>query len=74
MHSKLDDVNPIRNRTCDLTYDNYENNGNFNFSTKRRISIAEKSKLDINVEFKQYNFNKPQDYPFNIPKNYKVGK
>jgi len=74
MHSKLDDVNPIRNRTCDLTYDNYENNGKFNFSTKRRISIAEKSKLDINVEFKQYNFNKPQDYPFNIPKNYKVGK
>jgi len=72
-HSKLDDVNPIRNRTCDLTYDNYESNGNFSFSTNRRISIAEKSKLDINVEFKQYNFNKPQDYPFNIPKNYKRG-
>jgi hypothetical protein len=72
-HSKLDDVNPIRNRTCDLTYDNYENNGNFSFSTNRRISIAEKSKLDINVEFKQYSFNKPQDYPFNIPKNYKRG-
>lgn len=73
-HSKLDDVNPIRNRTCDLTYDDYEPNGDFNFSTRRRISIAEKSKLDINVEFKQYTFNKPQDYPFNIPKNYKVGK
>lgn len=73
-HSKLDDVNPIRNRTCDLTYDNYEPNGDFNFSTKRRISVAEKSKLDIDVEFKQYSFNKPQDYPFNIPKNYKVGK
>jgi len=70
-HSKLDDVNPIRNRTCDITYDDYENTGSFYFSTKRRISVAEKSKLDIDVEFKQYNFNKPQDYPFNIPKNYK---
>ena len=71
IHSKLDDVNALRNRTCDITYDAYEKAGNFYFSTKRRISVAEKSKLDINVEFKQYSFNKPQDYPFNIPKNYK---
>ncbi|MEP6847135.1 MAG: DUF4292 domain-containing protein [Panacibacter sp.] len=70
-HSKLDDINALRNRTCDITYDSYENEGDFYFSTKRRISVAEKSKLDINVDFKQYNFNKPQDYPFNIPKNYK---
>lgn len=72
-HSKLDDINPIRNRTCDITYESYENAGDFYFSTKRRISVAEKSKLDINIEFKQYSFNKPQDYPFNIPKNYKRG-
>lgn len=72
-HSKLDDINPIRNRTCDITYESYENAGDFYFSTKRRISVAEKSKLDINIEFKQYNFNKQQDYPFNIPKNYKRG-
>jgi hypothetical protein len=71
MHSKLDDVNTLRNRTCDITYDAYEKKDDFYFSTKRRISVAEKSKLDINIEFKQYNFNKPQDYPFNIPKNYK---
>jgi len=72
-HSKLDDVNTLRNRTCDITYDSYEKAGDFYFSTKRRISVAEKSKLDINVDFKQYSFNKPQDYPFNIPKNYKRG-
>lgn len=69
-HSKLDDVNTMRNRTCDITYDDYEDAGGFYFSTKRRISVAEKSKLDIDVEFKQYSFNKPQDYPFNV-KNYK---
>lgn len=71
LHSKLDDVDSIRNRTADITYDGYENAGSFNFSTKRKITIAEKSKLDINLEFKSYSFNKPQDYPFNIPKNYK---
>ena len=71
LHSKLDDIDATRNRTCDITYDGYENAGNFNFSTKRKITVAEKAKLDINLDFKSYNFNKPQDYPFNIPKNYK---
>jgi len=71
LHSKLDDVDSARNRTADITYADYENAGNFNFSTSRKITVAEKSKLDINLDFKSYNFNKPQDYPFNIPKNYK---
>ncbi len=71
LHSKLDDIDATRNRTCDITYDGYENAGDFNFSTKRKITVAEKAKLDINLDFKSYNFNKPQDYPFNIPKNYK---
>ncbi|MEP7319792.1 MAG: DUF4292 domain-containing protein [Panacibacter sp.] len=70
-HSKLDDIDPMRNRTCDITYDDYENTNNFYFSTKRRITVAEKSKLDIDIQFKAYSFNKPQDYPFSIPKNYK---
>jgi hypothetical protein len=71
LHSKLDDVDSTRNRTADITYDDYENAGSFDFSTKRKITVAEKSKLDIDLDFKSYNFNKPQDYPFNIPKNYK---
>lgn len=72
VHSKLDDIDPLRNRTCDITYDGYENTAGNYFSTKRRITVAEKSKLDIDLEFKGYTFNKPQDYPFNVPKNYKV--
>jgi hypothetical protein len=71
LHSKLDDIDATRNRTCDITYDGYENASNFNFSTKRKITVAEKAKLNINLDFKSYNFSKPQDYPFNIPKNYK---
>ena len=73
LHCKLDDVDSTRNRTADITYDDYENAGSFNFSTKRKITVAEQSKLDIHLDFKSFNFNKPQDYPFNIPKNYKRG-
>ncbi len=71
VHSKLDDIDTMRNRTADITYTNYENKNNFYFSTKRKITVAEKSKLNIDLDFKSYSFNEPQDYPFNIPKNYK---
>lgn len=74
VHSKLDDIDVERNRTCDISFDNYESPLGIVFSTKRRISVAEKSKLDINLDFKQYSFNQPQTFPFTIPKNYKVVK
>ena len=70
-HSKLDDVNITRNRTCDLTYSDYENKNGMLFSTGRKISVAEKSKLDIDMNIKQYSFNETLSLPFSIPKNYK---
>lgn len=66
-HSKLDDVDVMRARTCDLTYGEYTGN----FSTYRKISIAEKSKLDIEFSFKQFHFNEDLSFPFPVPKNYK---
>ncbi|MFI5129851.1 MAG: DUF4292 domain-containing protein [Chitinophagales bacterium] len=69
-HSKLDDVDINRNRTCDLSYDDYENKKGVNFSSKRRITISEKSKLDIKLDFKSYNFNETLSFPFAVPKNY----
>lgn len=71
-HSKLDDVNLARNRTCDLTYTDYENKDNILFSTGRKITVAEKSKLDIEMNFKQYSFNETLSFPFAVPKNYKL--
>lgn len=71
LHSKLDDVNVERNRTCDITFDDYQTTSGFAFSTKRRISVAEQSKLDIGLDFKQYAFNQAVTFPFSIPKNYK---
>jgi hypothetical protein len=70
-HSKLDDLDLNRNRTCDLSYDNYEDKKGVNFSSKRRITVSEKSKLDIKLDFKNYSFNETLSFPFTIPKNYK---
>lgn len=69
-HSKLDDIDSTRNRTADITFSEYENTGSFYFPLLRMITVSEKSKLDIEMLFKSYNFDNPQDYPFNIPKNY----
>jgi hypothetical protein len=71
IHSKLDDINIARNRTADITYADYENNNGFPFSTSREITVSEKNKLDIRLNFKQYEFNKELSITFNIPANYK---
>jgi hypothetical protein len=70
-HSKLDDVDVMRSRTCDITFGDYERRDSIRFSTYRKISVAEKTKLDIQLGFKQYNFNETLSFPFTIPKNYK---
>ena len=71
MHSKLDDVDVIRARTADITYGDYETKNNILFSTYRRIIVSEKTRLDITLQFKQFEFNADLGFPFNIPRNYK---
>ena len=70
-HSKLDDVDILRNRTCFLTYSDYETEKGVKFSTNRTVSVTEKTKLDVKLNFKQYAFNETLSYPFSVPKNYK---
>lgn len=70
-HSKLDDVDNIRARTCDITYGDYETKNGVAFSTFRKITVSEKSKLDIEMQFKQFDFNEQLSFPFSIPRNYK---
>ena len=69
--SKLDDRDVTQNRTADLYYSNYEMANNFAFPTYRQIMVAEKSSVNISLNFKQYEFNKELSYPYNIPRNYK---
>lgn len=71
LHSKLDDTNVARARTCDITYGGYESKSGLKFSTYRRITASEKSKLDITLQFKQWDFNLDLNFPFTIPRNYK---
>ena len=70
-HSKLDDMNISRNRTADFTYDSYSNSSVFPFSTYRQIIASEKNKLDVRMNFKQFEFNKELSVSFSVPKNYK---
>ena len=71
IHSKLDDINLARNRTADFTYDEYENINEIKFSTYRQIIASEKNKLDVRMNFKQFEFNKELSVYLPIPKNYK---
>jgi hypothetical protein len=71
LHTKLDDVDVAHNRTADITYDEFDNKNGFNFSTYREISVSEKNRLDIRLNYKQYDFNKELSVSFVIPKNYK---
>ncbi len=71
LHSKLDDIDINRNRTADITYDNYEKREDIYFATYREITVSEKNKLDVRLNFKQYEFNKDLSIYFSIPQNYK---
>lgn len=71
LHSKLDDVDILRNRTCDITFGTYKPMGAYQFATYRKISVAEKSKLDLYLDFKEYSLNEPLKYNFDPPKKYK---
>ena len=70
LHSKLTDNDLFRNRTADLSYDEYENNKGFPFSTKRQIVVSERGRLEVKLDFKNYSFNEEVSFPFNVPKNY----
>ncbi|MEO6289247.1 MAG: DUF4292 domain-containing protein, partial [Ginsengibacter sp.] len=70
--SKLDDLDVSQNRTADITYSDYEKNNGVYFATNREITVAEKTKVDISLSFKQYEFNKELSFRFVIPPNYKT--
>ncbi len=70
LHSKMDDIDLSKNRTADITYDGYDYSSGYYFSTNRKIFASEKKKIDLRLDFKQYEFNKDVSVSFSIPKNY----
>lgn len=71
LHSKLTDADLFRNRTADLTYEEYENKKGPLFPTKRQIVVSERGRLEVKLNFKNYTFNEEVSFPFTVPKNYK---
>jgi hypothetical protein len=65
-------VDQTRSRTANLAYSEYVAAGNWMFAGLRNITLSEKTKLEINLDFKQVEFEKPMTFPFSIPKNYRV--
>ncbi len=70
LNSMLEDADTARDRTCNLTYADYESSNQGIFSTKRTINVVEKKKLSIKLNFKQFEFNETLSFPFSVPKNY----
>lgn len=70
VHSKLTDADPYRNRSADLSYDEYENKTGIFFATKRQIIVSERGRLEVKLDFKNYTFNGEVSFPFKVPKNY----
>lgn len=70
-NSKIDDIDVTRARTCQIIYGDYEKKPDMSFSKFRKIVVSEKTKLDIEMDYKQYGFNEELNYPFTIPKNFK---
>lgn len=70
LHSKLDDTDPNRSRTADLSYSDYETKKGLLFAKRRQIVVSEKTRLDVKMDFKSYTFNEDISFPFSVPKNY----
>jgi len=71
-NSKLDDVDLVRSRSANLSYGGYNMAGKWRFAEDRKITITETNHLDIEMNFKQVQFDTDVDFPFSIPKNYKL--
>ncbi len=69
-HSKLDDTDVIRNRTADFSFESIATVQDRLFSHNRKIVITEKNRIDIVLDYKQAEFDKSLNFPFNIPRHY----
>ena len=72
LFSKLDDIDVARSRTANLSYSSYVALGKWRFSETRKIVLTEKTKIDLQLEFKQVEFEQLMGFPFSVPKNYKL--
>jgi hypothetical protein len=69
--NRIDDALPALSRRADLFYKEYEWANGLAFSTLREIFISYKDVFNVQMKFKEYNFNQELSFPFNVPKKFK---
>lgn len=57
---------------ANIFYNNYQTINGINFSVDRDIAVTGTAPMKLGLNFKEYNFNQPQTFPFTISKNYTI--
>ncbi len=57
---------------ANIFYNNYQTINGINFSANRDIAVTGTAPMKLLLNFKEYNFNQPQAFPFTISKNYTI--
>ena len=57
---------------ANIFYNNYQTINGINFSADRDIAVTGTAPMKLELNFKEYNFNQPQTFPFTISKNYTI--
>lgn len=70
--TRLDEIDPQRHRTAILSFDQFLLKSGRNFPNLRRITLSDKQKVDISLDFRQIDFDLPIGFPFSVPRNYKL--
>lgn len=68
LNLKLDDKDINQHRTCDIAYSNHLAVSQYQFPMYRSIAVSATTRLDIQLEVKDFTFNEPMKYAFIIPK------
>lgn len=73
VYAKLDDRDPLKNRTCQIAYSSYENIDGKLISMTRDIVVSEKNTSNINIMIKDVSFDREDlNFSIKLPKRYKI--
>jgi hypothetical protein len=70
--NRLDETDPQRHRNAILSFDQYQDKSGRSFPNLRRLTLTDKEKTDITLDFRQVDFDVPVAFPFSVPRNYKL--
>jgi hypothetical protein len=70
--SRLKTANGSTAVDANIFYNDYHLVNAINFSAERNIAVEGTSPMNLQLNFKEYNFNQPQTFLFTIPKNFSI--